>query len=92
MLGLSLSRGYLAKVIRKVGRILQATYDDLLRRVPRQKGLNVDETGHPENGKRPWTWCFRAEDFAVFKLADSRGSDVLHELLTGGKRGHSTFT
>ena len=91
VLGLSLSRGYLAKVIRKVGRILQAPYDDLLRRLPRQKALNVDETGHKENGKRPWTWCFRAEDFAVFKIADSRGSDVLHELLTGEKRGHSTF-
>jgi len=87
VLGLSLSRGYLAKVIRKVGRILQAPYDDLLRRLPRQKGLNVDETGHKENGKRPWTWCFRAEDFAVFKIADSRGSDVLHEMVTADFRG-----
>ncbi len=46
VLGFTVSRGYLSKVIRKVSRILQAPYDDLLRRLPHQKALNVDETAN----------------------------------------------
>jgi transposase len=81
VLGLSLSRGYLAKLLRKATRAMADAYDALRRRLPSQSRLNVDETGHRENGKRPWTWCFRAQDYSLFKIADSRGSDVLWEML-----------
>jgi len=87
VLGLTLSRGYLAKLLRKATRSLHAAYDGLRRRLPEQPRLNVDETGHRENGARPWTWCFRAEDFTLFKIADSRGSDVLREMLGGAFGG-----
>jgi transposase len=43
--------------------------------------LNVDETGHPNNGEGFWTWCFRAPGYAVFKVSPSRGSEVLLEVL-----------
>ena len=81
VLGLSLSRGYLAKVIRRASAALQDAYETLRRRLPSESRLNVDETGHRENGARPWTWCFRAPDFTLFTIADSRGSDVLWEML-----------
>lgn len=87
VLGLSLSGGYLAKIIRKVSSALKGTYEDLCRRLPVQDRLHADETGHPESGRRAWTWCFRAEDFAVFKISDSRGSDVLWEMLGGEFKG-----
>lgn len=87
VLGLWLSRGYLAKLIGKASRALKDAYEALRRRLPAQPRLHVDETGHRENGTRPWTWCFRARDFAVFKIADSRGSDVLREMLTAEFRG-----
>ncbi len=87
VLGFTVSRGYLSKVIRKVSRILQAPYDDLLRRLPHQKALNVDETGHQENGRRPWTWCFRARCFTVFRIADSRGAEMLYDTLGHRFRG-----
>jgi len=87
VLGLSLSGGYLAKIIRKVSSALKGAYDDLRRRLPAQGRLNADETGHPESGRRAWTWCFRAEDFAVFKISDSRGSDVLWEMLGSEFKG-----
>ena len=32
-----------------------------------EERLNVDETGHKENGRRLWTWCFRAYLYAVYK-------------------------
>jgi transposase len=87
VLGLSLSGGYLAKIIRKVSSALKGAYDDLRGKLPAQDRVNADETGHPESGRRAWTWCFRAEDFALFKISDSRGSDVLWEMLGGEFKG-----
>ena len=60
---------------------LAGPYQDLLDRLPHQDRLNVDETGHKDNGKAWWTWCFRAELFTLFKIDSSRGSDVLLEVL-----------
>lgn len=53
----------------------------------RQARLNVDETGHPENKKKMWTWVFRAEEFTVFHLDPSRGSQVLRALLGAEFKG-----
>ncbi len=78
---ITISRGQLAKLIRKVSRALQGVYDDLLDRLPTEARLNVDETGHKENGQRFWTWCFRAELYTLFKIDSSRGSKVLLEVL-----------
>ena len=78
---ITISRGQLAKVIRKVSRALQSVYEELLDRLPTEAVLNVDETGHKENKKRFWTWCFRAELYTLFKIDKSRGSQVLLEVL-----------
>jgi len=78
---ITISRGHLAKLIRKVSRALKGVYDDLLGRLPTEARLNVDETGHKENKKRFWTWCFRAELYTLFKIDPSRGSGVLLEVL-----------
>ncbi len=40
----------------------------------------IDETGHKENRKRFWTWCFRAPAFALFKITN-RSADILIDLL-----------
>jgi len=34
--------------------------------------LNVDETGHKDDRRRLWTWCFRASLYTVFKISPSR--------------------
>ncbi len=77
----TISRGQLAKVIHKVSGALQSVYEELLDRLPSEAVLNVDETGHKENKKRFWTWCFRAELYTLFKIDKSRGSQVLLEVL-----------
>ena len=53
----------------------------MLALLPQEDSLNIDETGHKDNGKRLWTWCFRASLYTVFKISPSRGSDVLLEVL-----------
>jgi len=81
VLGFKVSRGYLAKMMNKGAQILGPPVQELRSLLPSQPVLNVDETGHKENGQRMWTWCFRAPDFVLFAIRASRGSDVLLEHL-----------
>ena len=43
--------------------------------------LNADETGHRINGDKRWLWTFVARTFVVYRIAASRGSDVLKTVL-----------
>jgi len=81
VLGEKISRGYLRKVIGKVGDALEAPYQELLDRLPLETCVNVDETGHKENGDKFWTWVFKAELYVLFKIDKSRVSKVLVEVL-----------
>src|ERR1700722_6986203 len=77
VVGLTISRGQLAKIIGKVSRALERPYEELLLDLPEQARLNVDETGHKHNGQQHWTWCFRAGLYTLFKTGPRRGADVL---------------
>jgi transposase len=74
-------RGYLAKLIGKVSASLAKAYAELFARLPDEAVLNIDETGHKENGQKFWTWCFRAQLYTLFRIDKSRGSKVLVEVL-----------
>ncbi len=82
--GVPVSRGYLAKLIAKVSESLAQSYAELFERLPGEATLNIDETGHKENGERFWTWCFRARLYTLFRIDKSRGSKVL---VDGAGRG-----
>ena len=81
IVGITISRGQLSKLIQKASAALEQAYDELLGYLPSETTLNIDETGHKENKKRFWTWCFRAETYTVFKIVASRGSKVLIDVL-----------
>jgi transposase len=81
VVGVSVSRGYLAKLTAKVSRSLAGAYSELCDRLPSEASLNVDETGHRENRQKYWTWCFRAQLYTLFRIHKSRGSEVLVEVL-----------
>jgi transposase len=81
VVGVTISRGQLAKVIGKVSAALDAPYQELLDNLPSRPRLNVDETGHREKGEQWWTWCFRASLFTVFKIDPTRSADVLLDVL-----------
>ena len=81
VMGFEVSRGYLAKVMIQGSQAAAAPVEELRSLLPIQRSLNVDETGHKENGERMWTWCFRAGNFVVFSIRASRGSEVLIEFL-----------
>jgi len=84
VLGLTLSRGMLSKVIQKAAKALQQPYEQLRARLPHEPYLGADETGHHDNGKLHWTWCFQTLQYSLFHIDPLRGSKVLRKLL--GKR------
>ena len=81
VLGVTVSRGYLRKLIAKVTDSLDQAYHELLSLLPGEDVVNVDETGHKEKGRRLWTWCFRAELYTLFRIDTSRGSQVIVDTL-----------
>ena len=81
VMGASLSTGMLAKVVGKVSTALAVSYQELFDALPSQDCLNIDETGHKENGQKMWNWVFRAPDFTVFTIEESRGAKVLEDVL-----------
>ena len=81
VLGVQISRGMLNKVVSKVSAALADPWEELRVLLPLAEILNIDETGHKENGQRMQTWCFRAREYVFFKIAESRGTAVLLETL-----------
>lgn len=79
--GITLARSTLANTIDKVSRALDGPYDELLRLLPDEAVLNIDETGHKCNKELWWTWCLRADLYTIFKVDPHRSADVLMELL-----------
>jgi transposase len=49
--------------------------------------VHIDETGHKEEGRNPWTWCFGNARMALFAIRDSRGSQVVEEMLGAAFEG-----
>jgi transposase len=78
---ITLSRGFLMKIIKKVTAALDQPYEELLNALPLQRLLNVDETGHKMKKERWWTWCFRASLYTLFKIDPTRSGDVLIAVL-----------
>jgi transposase len=81
LMKLDISRGVLCKATQKTSKALEPSYNQLTQCLPDESQVNVDETGHHDDGKLHWTWCFDTSDYSLFKINKSRGSKVLEEML-----------
>jgi transposase len=81
VVGVTISRGELSKVLGKVSAALEKPYEELLLLLPGVAIVNVDETGHKDNGEPWWTWCFRAELYTLYHIDAHRSADVLMDVL-----------
>ena len=81
VVGVTISRGELSKIIGKVSAALEKPYEELLDLLPQEAVVNVDETGHKDNGKAWWTWCFRAELYTLYRIDAHRNAEVLMDTL-----------
>jgi transposase len=73
----TISRGELSKIVGKVTAALDKPYEELLQALPNEAWVNVDETGHKDNGDKWWTWCFRAELYTLYRIDAYRDAEVL---------------
>ena len=78
---LDISRGMLCKATQKVSHSLRDAYEQLVELLPHEAQIGVDETGHHDEGRLHWTWCFDAPDYSLFRIDESRGSGVLERML-----------
>ncbi len=81
---LDFSTGQLVKIVGKASAALLSSYEQLQTLLPTCTMVNIDETGHPENGQKFWTWGFHApgpDRFTLFHIDAARSSDVLKEFL-----------
>jgi transposase len=81
IVGVTIARSQLSKIINKVSDALAAPYEELLLLLPNEEVVNTDETGHKCNGKPWWTWCFRAELYTLYHIDAHRSADVLMDIL-----------
>ena len=81
VVGVTISRGTLSKILGKVTAALDTPYAELLQALPTEALVNVDETGHKDNGVPWWTWCFRAELYTLYRIDAYRNAEVLMDTL-----------
>jgi transposase len=81
IVGVEIARSTLSKIVNKVSQALDGPYEELLHLLPSEDLLNIDETGHKNNGKRWWTWCLVADLYTFFKIDRQRSANVIMELL-----------
>jgi transposase len=87
VLQITISRGFLAKQIKKASAALKQAYEQVKGELPGAKHLHIDETGWKENGQKRWIWAFRANKYAFFVIKDTRATIVLEEILGLDFRG-----
>lgn len=80
-LQISISLGSTQKAWEEASAAVAAPYQELAQALPHEPVLNGDETGHRTNGDKRWLWAFVASTFIVYRIARTRGADILREML-----------
>ena len=81
VLGIPLSLGSIQNSWEEAGEAVAAPCAELERQLSREPVVNSDETGYRTNGEKRWLWALVAANFVFYKIAASRGAEVLVELL-----------
>jgi transposase len=81
VLGITVSQGFLNKVLERVNTALEVPYQGLGEQVPKEPVLNIDETGWSDQGKRYWVWLFCTQLIGYFTIQKTRGCVVLNKVL-----------
>jgi transposase len=80
-LQIPISLGSTPECLEEASAAVAASYAELEAAVPHETVVNADETGHRTNGDKRWLWTFVARTFVLYRIAASRGSDVLQTVL-----------
>ena len=81
VLGIRLSLGSIQSGWEETSQAVASPCAELERQLPHQAVLNGDETGYRTNGEKRWLWALVAPGFVFYKIALTRGAEVLVDLL-----------
>jgi transposase len=79
--GVTVSRGGLARALHRVAERFEPTYDVLLRDIRGSPVVYPDETSSRMAGVLWWLWAFVTPKTTVYVQRNSRGFDVIEEIL-----------
>ena len=81
LFGIVLSRGAVARIILRVARRLEPTHQAIVKSMPAQPFVSLDETGWRIGGQKAWLHVLVAEQVTCYQIAFSRGFDVPQSIL-----------
>jgi transposase len=93
--GIRLSRGGASHMVLRAGRRVDAAYRGIQIVIRRSRILYPDETGWRVGGLLQWLWTFVGKTATLFVIRNSRGHDVLEEILGldwAGKMTHDGWS
>ena len=81
VLGIPLSLGSIQNSWEEASEAVAEPCAELERQLAHEPVLNSDETGYRTSGEKRWLWALVAPGFVFYKIALSRGAEVLVQLL-----------
>ncbi len=73
--------GWMVSLQKLAAEAVQPAYDELVRQLPLQAVLSIDESPTKEGKIKSWIWTFVAATFTLFATRTSRAADILAEWL-----------
>jgi transposase len=81
VLGIPLSLGSIQNSWEEVSDAVAEPCAELEKQLPLAPVINSDETGYRTSGEKRWLWALVAPNFVFYKIAPTRGTEVLVQLL-----------
>ena len=81
VLGIEISLGSTQKCWEEASEAVAAPCRELEGKLRQEPVLNIDETGWRTNGDKRFLWVFVAAQYVVYRVAATRGSEVLVQML-----------
>jgi hypothetical protein len=85
--GFQVSTGGLTQAWKNLASLVKPLYDEIGQRVSQSAVLAADETGWRIAGRSAWLWVFATPDLTVYRIDESRGHEVVEEVLGEDFRG-----
>ena len=82
--GLSISKGTLENMIRRVANRMLPTYHQVQQQIAIANCVGADETGIAVNGKTNWIWVWQNKSLTFLACSTSRGSKTIEVLFPKG--------
>jgi transposase len=85
--GLRLSPGGLAQLLQRAAGRLEAWWAEIAQNIRDSRAVFADETSWYVGRPGWWLWVFTTPETTLYRVEDSRGSDVVHETLGSSFEG-----